>query len=406
VTKPSTGTSAGAAELAATGIDEHETRPEILVPLTGRSQDCDRAIVARLARTPSAECAAALRTVSAAAETRGWRAVVKDVRRALYLFEQRGLDVPPPAPVTARPPRTPATSPLEGYLSSVDGRGDRLVWLVRARPGAGLLVMTAVLNEPGGLRDVAVAEMPRKTLRRMSEDMSSKHHLRMIRADGAYVDALLSEGFTRARTAGTPGTGEYPAYRARMTTEEPAPLTPPLHERIAPGEPEQETSAHVTTLLGQPEFMTWMIEPATLAPYLSELGEARDSPLVLSSSQQQDRVRDVVTRAIREIFAADTATAYRRRLEEMAYYLHATGRPDAARAAAASAAAIARTGSGEGVLLIETIMQHSVARITAENAARTKAEESGNLIVTPSALRQERAAEHQAAVPPPPRRPR
>ena len=244
--------------------------------------------------------------------------------------------------------------------------------------------MTAVLNEPAGLRDVAVAEMPRKTLRRMTEDMRDKHHLRMIRTEGAYVDALLFQGFTRARAAGTPGTGEYPAYRARMTTEEPAPLT-----RNAQSDPEQETSADVATLLGEPELATWVVEPETLAPYLSELSDARDSPLVLSSSQQQDRVRDVVTRAIREIFTTDTATAYRRRLEEMADYFDATGRPNAAVAAAASAAAIERAGSGEGVLLIETLMQHSVARLTAEETARTKAEESGNLIVTPSAHRAE-----------------
>ncbi len=394
VTKPSTGTTSGAAALAAAGIAENEIRPEVLTPLAGRSPDCDRAIVARLAREPSPECAAALHTIAAAAETRGWKAVVKDVRRALYRFEQRGTEIPPAPAAAPRRARVPGTNPLEGYLSPVDGRGDRLVWLVRARPGAGLLVMTAVLNEPAGLRDVAVAEMPRKTLRRMTEDMRNKHHLRIIRVDGAYVDALLAQGFTRARAAGTPGTGEYPAYRARMTTEEPAPLAPPLLERIAPSKPEQETGAHVATLLGEPELMTWVVEPATLAPYLAELGEARDSPLVLSSSQQQDRVREVVTRAIREIFATDTATAYQRRLEEMAYYFHATGRPDAATAASASAAAIARTGSGEGVLLIETIMQQSVARLTAEEASRTKAEESGNLIVKPSALRTEQAPEH------------
>jgi hypothetical protein len=375
---------AGREALVAAGVAAEETRPDALLPLAGRSADLDLAIVERLSGVPSPAHAAALRTLATAAEARGWKSVAKDARRALYRFGQRGIAVPPAPPPPPTAPRIQAPT-LEGYLSPIDGRGDRLVWLVRPKPEGGLLVMTAVLNEPDGLREVALAEMPRKTLRRMTQDLQTRHRLRLVQADGLHCDALLAEGFARARVAGTPRVGEYPALRARLVPTEPVAPTPPLDVQThLPSVP--ETAASAAALLDQPEFATWLLERGTLQPYLTEVADARESPLLLSPTQQDERIRGIVTRALREIFSGATATAYRRRLEEMAYYLHATGRQDLAAAAAAGAAALATSAhGGEGVAFCEELTRRSFATLTAADAARARTEAEGSLIVRPSA---------------------
>jgi hypothetical protein len=378
------------AALAAAGVDGDEADPGVLLPLAGRTAELDRAIVARLTRAPSAAGAAALQHIAAGATARGWKVVVKDVRRALYRFTQRGVAVPaaPPAAATTRP----ATPALEGHLSPIDGRGDRLLWLVRPRREGGVLVMTGVLNEPEGLRDVTLAEMARKTLRRMGEDMRTRHHLRMVRAPGAYVDALLSQGFARARAAGIGGIGEYPTHRARLTSADPAPLEPPLIARLSDAPAvAPETAADVTTLLAEPEFATWPLDRPVLAPYLAELEGVRESPLVLSQAQQQERARAIVAKAVGEIFAGATAAAYRRRLEEMAYYFHASARPAAAAAACATAAAIAAAGGGTGVLFLEELAHQGFARFTAAATEHAREQAESSLLVTPAALRREQA---------------
>jgi len=162
--------------LRAAGVADDVTAPAQLLPLVGRTPELDLAIAARLGRTPDAEHAAALRAVESGAERLGWKAVVKEARRALYRFTQRGVAVPAPVPVE-EPPRPRAASTIEGYVSAIDGRGDRLLWIVRPRHDGGLAVLTAVLNEPGGLRDVALADMPRKTLRRMEQDLQARARL-------------------------------------------------------------------------------------------------------------------------------------------------------------------------------------------------------------------------------------
>jgi hypothetical protein len=94
-----------------------------------------RALLGRLGvgfeTTPSAEDVAA--ALATQADAGGDRATRKEIRRALYRLEQAGITVP------TRPaaPSVPILGPsIDAWVSAVDGRGDRLVWLVREHPTA------------------------------------------------------------------------------------------------------------------------------------------------------------------------------------------------------------------------------------------------------------------------------
>jgi len=372
----------GRAALRDAGVREDDMTPATLTALAGRSLEVDRAIVERLGRVVDEAHAIALRDLAAGAERRGWKLAVKDARRALYRFSQRGV-VPPAAP--AAPPTAPrwTASPLEGWLSGIDGRGDRLVWIARPQPGGGLLMLTAILNEPAGLRDVTLAELPRKSLRRMHDDLRARHHVQMQEADGAYCDALVAQGYERARAAGTAeAVGQYPTLRARMTSHPPASLDPPLIARVAPDAlTDVAAAAQGAQLLDEIEFVTWPLERQVLSPYLADIAAARESPLVLSRPQQEERVQAALAVAYRELFGGDRAAVYRRRLEEMAYVLHASGRRDLARAAAATATRLAR--GDESIPFFAELLRRSVAALMAEDEAKARADAEGSVLVRP-----------------------
>jgi len=371
---------AGRAALRDAGLADDDTTPSALMPLAGRALALDRAIVERLGRIADDAHAVALRDLAAAAERRGWKAAAKDARRALYRFSQRGV-VAPPAPVATAPRWT--TSPLEGWISGIDGRGDRLVWIVRSQPSSGLLVLTAILNEPAGLRDVTLAELSRKALRRMQDDLRARHHLQLVTADGAYCDALVAEGYARARAAGVAeAVGQYPTLRARVTSQAPASLEPPLIARVAPAALTDTAAAvHGGTLLDEIEFITWTLDRDVLAPYLAEIVAARESPLVLSRPQQEERVQAALGHARRELCGGDRAVVYRRRLEEMAYVLHASGRRDLALAAAATAGRLAR--GDDTTPFVTELLRRSVAALVAEDEAKARADAEGSVLVRP-----------------------
>ena len=235
---------------------------------------------------------------------------------------------------TRAPRRAGSTSALEGWLSGIDGRGDRLVWIVRAqRERRASLVLTAILNEPAGLRDVTLAELPRKSLRRMQDDLRARHAVQMVTADGAYCDALVAEGYERARAAGSAeAVGQYPTLRARLTGQAPAPLTPaPLIARVAAETlADTRAAADGAALLDEIEFVTWLLERdgarAATSPRSRRRARARSCSADRSrKSASQAALAD----ARRELFGGDAPAVYRRRLEEMAYVLHASGRPRA-----------------------------------------------------------------------------
>lgn len=383
---------AGRTELAATGVADDDGSPATLLPLAGSTIALDLAIVERLGRGSDATHALAVRDLATAAEGRGWKVVVKEARRALYRLSQRGI-VPPPAPV--EPPSQPrwAARPFEGWLSGIDGRGDRLVWIVRAQPNGGLLVLTTIMNEPAGLRDVTLAELPRKSLRRMHDDLRTRHHVRMVEADGAYCDALVAEGYERARAAGNAeAVGRYPTLRARMTNHAPASRDPPLITRVAGAAiADPAALADSVRLFDEIEFFTWTLDRPTLTPHLVAIAAARESPIVLSRPQQEERVHAALGEARQALFGGAYAAVYRRRLEEMAYVLHASGRGELARTAAASAAAIAR--GDDAIPFFTELLRRSIAALVAEDEAKARAEAEGSVLVRPGG----------GAMPPPPR---
>lgn len=387
---------AGRTALRDAGLADDDTAVERLSALTGRSIGLDLAVVERFARSADEAHAIALRDLAAGAESRGWKAVVKDARRALYRFGQRGV-VPPPVPAAPAPkPRWAVAPAFEGWLSGIDGRGDRLVWIVRPQPSGGLLVMTAILNEPAGLRDVTLAELPRKSLRRMHDDLRSRHGVRMAEADGAYCDALVAQGWERVRAAGhAQAVGRYPTLRARMTTAEPAPLDPPLITRVAgPASTDPAVLADGIRLLDEIELSTWIPDRETLAPHLAAITAARESPIVLSRPQQEERVQAALVETRHALFGGERAPIYRRRLEETAYVLYASGRRELAAAAAATAAALA--GGDDGTPFFTELLRRAVSGLLVEDEAKARAEAEGSVLVRPGS----------GAVPPAPRRPR
>lgn len=312
------------------------------------------------------------------------KVVRKEVKRALYRLQQRGIAVPTDA---EKPTPAPVLAPqFEGYLSAIDGRGDQLVWLIRPVSG-GVAHLFAVINDPDGMRETALTQTTRKALREGRQELERRHEIRMVEADWHYCDFLMDRAFRWAQERGGRVEGDYPGLRGQiLRTPAPADLPPLVGARLnlKAIRADADLLEQSVQLLEEKEFRTWFFDPDTLKPYLDALMQVKDSPLVLTQAQQQERFVATVERAVAELFGGDKQQSYARRLFMMAYYFSATHREDAAKRACAAALALtAATQGGRDIPLCDQLVRTSLAAFMQAAAQQEQEQTRTSLIMTP-----------------------
>jgi hypothetical protein len=307
------------------------------------------------------------------------RAARKEIRRLLYRLEQAGIATPAPAVAPAAPILGPS---IEAWVSAVDGRGDRLVWLVREQ-SAGVLLVAADVNEPAGLRDLRTFDVSRKQLRDMRRRFQTEAGLTFAAADWRAVDALVLEA--QDRLAGPDRRLDYRRVRARLTTLPPATAAELASSRVPPPSQDERAALVATSasLVAEPELRTWWPRPDATAPLLAEVRGVRESPLVLPPAQQEERLRAVLERAAAELYPEPPLA---RRLRATAFVFAESGRPDAARTALAVAAALEAGTPPPAIPLVAALVQRGLGTQLAAAEAERREERAGALVLTPGEL--------------------
>jgi hypothetical protein len=346
----------------------------------GKNPAADVALAALLGNYPTPEVAQVLVTWEEKASDKELR---HEIRRSLYKMSQKGL-------VAKRvEPTPPIFAPLEpeGYLSPIDGSGDRLLWVVKAKAGGGLHYLSAVVNEPEGLRYFDFAEINRKKLRQMREDFATRMQMTLVEVPWRYCDAVMYEGYERAKAKENKEADAYLSFRTHLLNAPAQPVEVPLStlldiEAIATDVTLLQTSV---PLLQEPEMQLWMLDHERAHHYTDKISQVQESPLILNRFQQQDRLQTVIDSATIEVFAGESGVAYARRLEETALYFWTTGREEAAkRAFAVSLALKQSTQGGKGIPFCEELIRQSIAMHYHEEKQHEKEESRGSLIMRPS----------------------
>lgn len=400
---------AGLAALRSRGLDPATAAPAELFAAFESDPSLGVVVADLLGEQPQAASAELLRRIEIAAGSGKDKDLRRAARRALYRLARKGI-VPAENPQHAPPPSAaprPRTTDAEGFLSPLDPQGDRLLWIVKPRPG-GVWHSSVVVNEPGGLKESVLAETTRKAIRTLRDELAKRHGVRMVEVDARYVDWIASEGFERARAADSlsGSAASYPALRLQLFADPPAPAPSPIRSLLAADEVRGDaTLLREATALFETDLRFWFLPAREFETYLERVRAMRDSPIVLDRHQQRDRLEEIAVAAIAEIFGGERRASWVRRLEEMAYVLAKGGRSDAARALFASALALeASEDGGREIPFFETLVRRTFGLFLMEQAEREQEQKSSSLLVTPDDLRAERRA--RAAEPPVPPKPR
>jgi hypothetical protein len=375
----------GLERLHESGINEENVSAADVGTLTARlrkEHDTDLAVAFLLGRIADPAAVAALAELERTAASKD---IKREARRSLFKLAQRGMSIPHAEDSGAAKPR-PALKlgpEIDGYISSVDGAGVRLVWLTRPQPEGGLQLLQGMVSDRVGLERASGALIKRKELREQAQAIKESHGIQMIAVPWEYADQILYESYERAKSLGQGATEHFSSLRSAFNPLKPKPAPHPIYSRLSlDGARADAWRERSRRLLDEPEFRFWILDDDWMKPYLERVEQARESRLVLNEVQKEERLSAIVRDAAREIFAGETGRVFARRMEDMALYLIETGREEPAKLALAVALQLAEGEPGIlDISFLTGLAQKSLAFYLSQ--AKEKAEEEPSFIVKP-----------------------
>jgi hypothetical protein len=353
-----------------------------LIAHFGKGLETDLAVVFLLGRIADR---ASLEALTSLERTVTDKEIRKEIRRSLFKLAQKGMSAPPAeaVEVSAQKPTLTLAPETEGYLSSVDGAGGRLVWLAKPQAGSGVQLLQGMVNDREGLQRVSGVLIRRKELRRMMQDIREKHGVTMIFVPWEYADQILYEAFERAKAMGRSGLEDFSSIRTIFNPAKPKALPHPIYDRLASDEVRTGAWRDLSRrLLEEVEFRFWILDEDWIKPYLERVEKAQESRLVLNEIQKEERFAGIVRNAVREIFSGERRQLFQRRMEDMALYFLETGREEKAKLALAVALQFREGDLGPlDISFLTGLIQKSLAFYRSQ--AKEKAAEEASLIIKP-----------------------
>jgi hypothetical protein len=374
----------GLEELQRLGLSLEEASAETVARLQecfGKGTEVDLAVVFALGKIVDPAAAEALSAIEKAATDKNLK---KEIRRSLFKLSQRGLVIPRAESAAAATAALSTVAPgIEAYMSSVDGSGGRLIWIAKPQINRGLQTIQAMVNDREGLQRVGGAQVPRKELRRMADEIKTQHNITMISVPWEYADAVIYDAYEKAKASGRGGVEHFHELRAIINPNKPARQQHPVYRKLDAGSAREGAWRELSRrLLDEPELQYWILDPDWIEPFLAQLQEAQTSRLVLNPMQKEERMAGIVRDAVKTICSGETGPIVQRRLEDMALYFNETGRADQARLALAVALQVGEGGPGPlDVSFLTGLVQKSVAFYLSQE--KTRAEEEPSFIVKP-----------------------
>ncbi|MBI2877909.1 MAG: hypothetical protein HYY20_13620 [Candidatus Tectomicrobia bacterium] len=324
------------------------------------------------------EAAQLLEEVARSAEDKAWQ---KEARRSLYRL--KSLHPEMEIPTFTREVRTlfapPERKVLKAMASFIDGAGHRLFLLAKALPMGKVRNAFLVGDDRQGIVSCQVFEVPKKSLPEVVEKFTRKDP--WIDLDPGYWRALIEE--LRQQNARTHLPIPEGYFMAVADLEEPpSSLNPMIYQELN----EETLRSNPYFLSRSPrlfevqELAGWLFSPDQMGKYLQELRQVEQGMIIVSPTLKKEREEEVYARTVQELFDPETRATYRRRLEEMAYFLWRTQRKEEAELALAAALGLEQL---EGERIKEHPWAREMVHRSFELAQERGGREATSLIVVP-----------------------
>ncbi len=266
--------------------------------------------------------------------------ILKTIKRTLYRLKLKGISVEEGLQRDESPVFRPLqVDPPKGFGGPFDFLGQRFLMLVVPHLGRGLTVMQGIISDTKGLIDFYGGEMSRKRFKEFFAEVQQGTPFPLIEMEPSYVGFLLSQAYQRSLDIGRKISEDYLRLKKEVESikreYEKSPIYFVLPEEDLEGD--RRWLERGIELLRTRLFTAWRLQEEEIRPFAEEVKEAETSKLILNQAQKEARLQEIYQRALSNLFPEERRSLYRRRMEEMAYYLYRSGKMEEAKASLAVA---------------------------------------------------------------------
>ena len=324
--------------LAVAGDDE---LPAVEIAI-GIDSDLDARLLDWIGAQGSYKAAEALQRSLASSDDKD---CIKQIKKALYRLRSQGIDVKgvSSGEISDVPfSMAVGAEQLEearAYVTSIDGRGARLVCVVWRAPNGGSRLLQAVIDDTCGIKEAEVAKVTRKGFREHVEQIKANPTVMLSQISVERAGVILADAAQKTVSIGDDLPVGFWTW-AEVAGVEPAEGGPAeIYTHLAATEVSDDSALIEAsmTLLRETYFQSWALEGAPIDSAAEEICQAESSVLMISDEQRRDRMQDAIRAAVEESFDDGTREIYRRRLEVMAGMLWDRGQTEEARQVLAAA---------------------------------------------------------------------
>ena len=319
--------------------DEQLPAAEIAV---GIDPDLDARLLDWIAAQESSKAAEVLQRCLASSDDKDR---IKQIKKALYRLRSQGVDVTgassgeiDDAPFSMAI-GAESLEEARAYVTSIDGRGARLVCVIWRVPNGGSRLLQAVIDDTCGIKEAEVAKVTRKGFREHVEQIKANPTVMLSQISIESAGAILADAAQKTVSMGSDLPTGFWTW-AEVAGVEPAEGGPAeIYNHLAATEVSADPALieESMTLLRETYFQSWALEGAHIDSAAEEICQAESSVLMISDEQRRDRMQDAIRAAVEESFDDGTREAYRGRLEVMAGMLWDRGQSEEARQVLAAA---------------------------------------------------------------------
>lgn len=233
-----------------------------------------------------------------------------------------------------------AEPPPETHTTAIDSDGNRVIILAAQSP-KGLSIFYCLCGDKDGLKHLEGASMPRGGYKKFVRMVESQVGTPMVPISDAYAKQVIHEAAERTKANGEVLPPSYQDSKGLLAPTGPTaecPIWETLDRGKIASEPQLVTNSD--SLFDEPEFLGWIPDKKGIKLLQKAFEELQSSKSELTDEQKFQRSEQLAEQLASQWFDQANRELFAKRLEENAYVLSRTERPQQARIATATALAL------------------------------------------------------------------